>query len=330
MVSAFGERAVEWSPAAPTHGDRSAELDWLRAVEQALTESQGGSAPLAQRLRSCARVSASVDDFFRFRSPVGEPGERADAEPAPDTPDDVRARLDHLAETLDDLFVSRLGPELAEAGVHLIGWYELDHEEQTHLAAWFESRIFPVLTPLAVDPGHPFPYISDLSLNLAVVLEDAQQRRSHFARLKVPGSLDRFVALPGGERFVPLEQVIVAHLDRLFPGMTVAERHPFRVTRAVGHADPVGQRTGSGRVVRLEVHPTMPAHVCDVLQRELGLDEDAVYRRIAPLDLRWLALIADRLDPPTPPDTPASRRWLWPVAAALLVLVVALLVTAFG
>jgi hypothetical protein len=117
-------------------------------------------------------------------------------------------------------------PGAAEAGIRFSSWEELDDDDRKYLDEVFEQRIFPVLTPLAVDPGHPFPYISNLSLNLAVMVRDPETGRARFARVKVPPLLPRFVVLPDGERFVPLEQVIAAHLDALFPGMEIEGTSP--------------------------------------------------------------------------------------------------------
>ena len=128
-------------------------------------------------------------------------------------------------------FTKEIAPALEEAGIAFASWDELDDDERAQLTRVFDDRIFPVLTPLAVDPAHPFPYISNLSLNLAVVVRDPRRGEERFARVKVPPLLPRFVAVPDGERFVPLEQVIAAHLDALFPGMEVLAHHPFRVTR---------------------------------------------------------------------------------------------------
>ncbi|HET8740406.1 MAG TPA: polyphosphate kinase 1, partial [Acidimicrobiia bacterium] len=169
------------------------------------------------------------------------------------------------------------------------------------LREYFRDQVFPVLTPLAVDPAHPFPYISNLSLNLAIFVRNPETRLTRFARVKIPPILPRFVVLPDGERFVPLEQVIASHLDSLFPGMEVLGHHVFRVTR---NADfEVEEDEGGdllmtieseltqrrfGRVVRLEVHPDMPDEVLDLLMREMGAAEEDVYRVDGPLDLSGL------------------------------------------
>jgi polyphosphate kinase len=154
----------------------------------------------------------------------------------------------------------------------------------------FEQRVFPVLTPLAVDPAHPFPYISNLSMNLAVEVREPGGGETHFARVKVPPVLPRFVVLPDGERFVPLEQVIAAHLDRLFPGLQVADHHVFRVTRNADfeveedEADDLLlaieselNRRRFGRVVRLELESGVNPDTLDLLRRELALSDDEIH-----------------------------------------------------
>ncbi|MDH3706031.1 MAG: hypothetical protein OES57_08190 [Acidimicrobiia bacterium] len=332
------ESADVWVAPTALEPPHTLERDarWLEAKHLELEGSQASGHSLAARLRSNARIASELDEFFRLRAARHDElletgfGREVDAQTALETLDDLRVELGAMASAQDELFVSGLGPELAEAGVHLIEWDELRPDEQEHLHAWFEQRIFPLLTPLAVDPGHPFPYISDLSLNLAVVLVDPADDRRHFARVKVPGSLDRFVGLPGGSRHVPLEQVIVAHLDRLFTGMAVVEHHPFRVTRDGGVSDEVSdsdsRRARAGRPVRLEIHHAMSDEVRGRLQRELQLDDESVYQRLAPLDLSWMDWVADFVDhergdelgQPDLPSRPGSIRPMVAVIAAVV------------
>src|SRR5262249_36822535 len=203
-------------------------------------------------------------------------------------------------------------------------WKDLDVESRRQLTNVFEERIFPVLTPLAVDPAHPFPYISNLSLSLAVVVRDIATGEERFARVKVPPLLPRFVTLPDSSRFVPLEQVIAAHLDVLFPGMEVLEHHPFRVTRDADiELDDAGedllaemesvlrQRAKLGVVVRLEVDSHMTPEVLQLLCRRLDLASNDVYAVDGPLDLGGLwdlfALRRPELKFPSyTPQTPPS------------------------
>ena len=182
------------------------------------------------------------------------------------------------------MFTNEIAPALEDAGIRFADWDDLAADDRAHLEEMFADSIFPVLTPLAVDPAHPFPYISNLSLNLAVTVRDPSSGEERFARVKVPPLLPRFVALPDGERFVLLEQVIAAKLDALFPGMEVLAHHPFRVTRDADFEledeaedlleaieSVLRRRSKFGRVVRLEVDTKMTGEVLELLCRELEL-----------------------------------------------------------
>jgi len=222
---------------------------------------------------------------------------------------------------------------LVEHGVEVVRIEDLGARQREALDQDFHDRIFPVLTPLAVDPSHPFPYISNLSLNLAVIVGDPHTGQRRFARVKVPPLLPRFVAVPGGDddgrkgrsSFVPLEQLIAVHLDRLFPGMEVVEHHTFRVSRNADltledeEADDLLalveielRRRRFGRAVRVEVEPSMTDEVRELLVRELELHPDDLYDVPGPLDLTGLfALCAlDRPDLKDPPHVPATPRRL--------------------
>jgi polyphosphate kinase len=220
------------------------------------------------------------------------------------------------------VFLEQIVPALAEVGIVFSSWDQLDDDDREYLVGEFDARIFPVLTPLAVDPGHPFPYISSLSLNLAVVLRDPHNGERRFARVKVPSLLPRFVVMPDGERFVPLEQVIAAHLDRLFPGMVVVETFAFRVTRNADltleeeEADDLLaavemelRRRRFGSAVRLEVDARVTPEVRELLVRELDLTDDAVHESVGPLDLGglWALRDLDRPDLKDPPWTPVTQ-----------------------
>jgi polyphosphate kinase len=230
----------------------------------------------------------------------------------------VRGHTDRMASLFHDLLV----PALEAEGIRFSDVGKLDDDDREYLDREFEQRVYPVLTPLAVDPAHPFPYISNLSLNLAVVVRDPLTHETRFARVKVPPILPRFVVLPDGERFVPLEQVIASHLDRLFPGLEVVEHHVFRVTRNADmvveeeEADDLLQaietelmRRRFGRVVRLEVEPDMPDVTLRLLTRELDIHPDDVHVVPGPLDLSGLWSIHD-LDRPElqyPPFAPTTQ-----------------------
>src|SRR5207248_10051682 len=143
----------------------------------------------------------------------------------------IRSQTEGVIDRQEQVFLKSMAPSLGDHGIVFSDWDGLDDDDRTYLVDVFEKSIYPVLTPLAVDPGHPFPYISNLSLNLAVLVRDPESGERRFARVKVPPLLPRFVVMPDGERFVPLEQLISAHLHLLFPGMENERHHPSRVTR---------------------------------------------------------------------------------------------------
>ncbi|MDZ4826898.1 MAG: RNA degradosome polyphosphate kinase, partial [Actinomycetota bacterium] len=214
------------------------ELSWLDFNARVLALAEDATLPLLERAKFLAIFNSNLDEFFQVRvSGLKEQLVAGVRSTSPDGLDQVeqlraiRARVEDLAIRQSQVFTKELAPELQAVGVEFIDWAELTDDERSQLAREFDDRIFPVLTPLAVDPAHPFPYISDLSLNLAVAVQDPASGDERFARIKVPPLLPRFVALPGSTRFVPLEQLIAAHLPKLFPGMEVLAHHPFRVTR---------------------------------------------------------------------------------------------------
>ncbi|MTV26551.1 RNA degradosome polyphosphate kinase [Nitriliruptoraceae bacterium ZYF776] len=293
------------------------ELSWLQFNERVLALAEDPGQPLLERAKYLAIFAGNLDEFFQVR--VAGLKEQLAAEVLGTGADgmDPGAQLAAIDELVTDLgdrhartFRDEIVPQLADQGIWLSDWDELDDEDRTWLDEAFETQVFPVLTPLAVDPAHPFPYISNLSLNLAVVVRDPADDELRFARIKVPPILPRFVVLPDGERFVPLEQVIATHLDRLFPGLEVVDHHVFRVTR---NADLVVEeeeaddllaaieheltRRRFGRVVRLEVEPTITDEVRDLLVRELDVREDDVHVLPGPLDLAGLWALYD-LDRP--------------------------------
>jgi polyphosphate kinase len=274
--------------------------------------------PLLERTKFLAIFSELLDEFFQVRVAALEdqvaagvrtrsvdgmrPGEQLKM---------IRARVEDLVKREDAIFLGQIVPALADAGVRLSDWSSLDDDDRVHLVDVFQRQIFPVLTPLAVDPGHPFPYISNLSLNLVVEVQDPLTGERRIARVKVPPVLPRFVVMPDGERIVPLEQVIAAHLDTLFPGMSVGEHYAFRVTRNADlaleedEADDLLvaiemelRRRRFGRALRLEVGADMNEEMVDLLASELEVAPDGVYRVEAPLDLAglWGVYALDRPD----------------------------------
>ena len=300
--------AVVGDPVEPDARYLNRELSWLDFNARVLALAEDPALPLLERAKFLAIFSQNLDEFFQVRvSALKDSIDSGLRITSPDGLDQVeqlhaiRVRVDQLVTRQAAVFTKEIAPALEQAGIRFSSWDDLDASDRSHLTAVFEERIFPVLTPLAVDPAHPFPYISNLSLNLAIVVRDPALGEDRFARVKVPPLLPRFVALPDDERFVPLEQVIAAHLDALFPGMRVLGHHVFRVTRDTDFelSDEsedllsaievvLQQRTKFGRSVRLEVDTTMTPEVLDLLCRELELEPSEVSVIDAPLDLGGL------------------------------------------
>jgi polyphosphate kinase len=288
------------------------ELSRLDFDSRVLSMAEDKARPLADRIRFLAIVSDSLDDFFQVR--VAGLHEQVNATASLTSSDGMSPedQLDAIGERVRDLierqsatFSADILPALADAGFNLVNADDLSAADHDLLTKVFQERIFPVLTPLAVDPAHPFPYVSNLSLNLAVMVRDPTRHKERFARVKVPPLLPRFVALPDGHRFVPLEQVIALHLPALFPGMQIASHHFFRVTRdadldvdddeaedlmAAVQAELVRKRR-KGRAVRLEVGPDMSPDVLFLLLRELELGSGDVYSASGMLDFTGLLSI---------------------------------------
>ncbi len=306
------------------------ELSWLAFNERVLAMAEDRDIPLLERVRFLAIFSANLDEFFQIRvAGLQEQVAAGVSRPSADglTPNEQLVAIREYVQALDAdrtrLFHEDIAPSLEAVGVRFSDWASLDEDDRAWLVEEFDQRVYPVLTPLAVDPAHPFPYISNLSLNLAVVVRDPDGGQTRFARVKVPPILPRFVVMPDGERFVPLEQVIAAHLDRLFAGMEVVAHYTFRVTRNADlvveeeEADDLLQAIESeltrrrfGRVVRLEVEPGMDPEVRDLLARELRIGEANVHEVRGPLDLAGLfaltsldrpELLFPSFSPTTPP-----------------------------
>ncbi len=288
------------------------ELSWLRFNARVLELAEDPDLPLLERARFLAIFASNLDEFFMVR--VAGLKRRIEAGLAVPAASGKMPRelLESIWSASSDLMQrharvlrEQLVEPLSEHGINLLRWKELDAGEQQQMTRLFTERVWPVLTPLAVDPAHPFPYISGLSLNLAVLLSNPNTGKEHFARVKVPPSFPRFVNLPG-ERFVPLEDVIAAHLDRLFPGMDVLQHHTFRVTRnedlEVEEDDAENllkalekelQRRRFGSAVRLEVEESIDPHVLELLVSELAITTPEVFHLPGPLDLTGLHGIAD-------------------------------------
>ncbi|MET0766853.1 MAG: polyphosphate kinase 1, partial [Aeromicrobium sp.] len=307
------------------------ELSWIAFNARVLELVQDEKLPLLERVRFAAIFASNLDEFFMVRI-AGLKRRIAAGVAVPSAsglnPRDVLTRS--LAASQDLMarhaatYHEHLVPSLAEKGIELLDWDSLRPEEQTRISAVYRDRVFPVLTPLAVDPAHPFPYISGLSLNLALVMRNPATGKDHFARVKVPPIINRWMEADPG-RFVPLEEVIAAHLDLLFPGMEVIAHHAFRVTRnedlEVEEDDAENLlkalekellRRKFGPPVRLEVEEQIDPGVLDLLVSELGVRPDEVIRLRGPLDLRSLNEIAD-LDRPElryEPFVPGTHRHL--------------------
>ena len=309
------------------------ELSRLDFDSRVLSMAEDRARPLAERIRFLAIVSDGLDDFFQVRVPgLHEQLVAPLMLTSPDgmTPEQqlegIGERVRRLGDRLSDAFNSDIVPALADAGFKLTNASVLSKADRRLLSEVFQERIFPVLTPLAVDPAHPFPYISNLSLNLAVMVRDPMRHQPRFARVKVPPLLARFIALPDGERFVPLEQVIAMHLPALFPGMEIVSHHFFRVTRdadldldddeaedlmAAVQAELLRKRR-KGRAVRLEVAPDMSPDVLFLLLHELELGSEDVYTVTGMLDLTSLLSIHVPGAHPERPWMPATQPRLRP------------------
>ncbi|MEX2135153.1 MAG: polyphosphate kinase 1 [Acidimicrobiia bacterium] len=305
------------------------ELSWLDFNERVLSLVKRPDFPLLEKAKFLAIWSSNLDEFFQVR--VAGLKEQLAHGLGAGTPDGMTPiqQLAAIREVVEEqyievskLFLSEVAPALAASGIVFSDYSTLDGEDREFLDRQFRDIVFPVVTPLAVDPAHPFPYISNLSMNLAVFVRNPETGVSRFARVKVPPILPRFVVLPDGERFVPLEDVIAAHLDSLFPGMEVVAHHVFRVTRNADfeiEEDEGGDlllaieseltQRRLGRVVRLEVHPGIPEEVLDLLLREMGGTKEDVYYVDGPLDLSGMWSVFDLDHPELKFDTYA---WVTP------------------
>jgi polyphosphate kinase len=307
------------------------ELSWLEFNARVLALADDPLVPLLERVKFLAIFSSNLDEFFQVR--VAALKDMVAAHLASTSPDGLTAarqleeisdRVGTLVSEQEEIYHERVKPALAAAGIWISDWDDLDDEDRKYLIDVYEQRIFPVLTPLSFDPGHPFPYISNLSLNLGVTVADPDTGERRFARVKVPPLLPRFVITPDGERFVPLEQVIAVHLSTLFTGMDVIDFVPFRVTRNADltleeeEADDLLaavemelRRRRFGRAVRLEVDHRMSAEMLELLLRELDLEPDDVSFHHGPLGLSGLWSVhalprPDLKDDPWVPVTPTG------------------------
>jgi len=315
------------------------ELSMLEFQRRVLEEALDETNPLLERVKFLAILGSNLDEFFMVR--VSGLKKQIDAGVVDLPPDGmapaeqiaaIRKTVTQLMSQARECLQNELLPLLDRSGIHILDYAALDEKQKAHIKSYFDEVIFPVLTPLAFDPGHPFPHISNLSLNLAVLIRD-ERRQEHFARIKVPDTLPRLVPIKrssGGVRkdgtvpyhhyFVWLEQVISANLDMLFPGMQVLEAHPFRVIRdadveiqeleAFDLLETIEQNVRQrrfGSVVRVTINETMPAHIRDILLENLELDGNDIFTLHGPLGMSGLMQLyqVDRHDLKDPPFIPA-------------------------
>jgi len=287
------------------------ELSWLAFNQRVLELAEDETLPVLERANFLAIFASNLDEFFMVRvaglkrrivtglavpTNVG----RAPADVLADISAEAhRLQLRHAAA-----WTSLVRPALGAEGISIVDWDDLDGEAKAELTDYFQANVFPVLMPLAVDPAHPFPYISGLSLNLAIRIRNARTGRQEFARLKVPPMLPRFVEVPSAEgelRFIRLEELIANHLDDLFPGMEVLDHHAFRLTRnedveieedesenLIQALEAELLRRRFGPPIRLEITDDMDDVTLDLLLSELDITDQEVYRLPGPLDLRGL------------------------------------------
>jgi polyphosphate kinase len=295
------------------------ELSWLAFNERVLELAEDKSNPLLERCRFLAIFSSNLDDFFMIR--VATLKRKLESgvtkkNTAGFTPHELMAEISKKTQELiarqTKCFQTDILPKLAQNGIEITDWESLTEDEKSYINKIFTNKIFPVLTPLAVDPSHPFPYISGLSLNLAVLVKQPETNEELFARVKVPASLPRFIETAefASTRFIPLEKVIIANLHQLFPGMEIEDYYTFRITRnadleleedeSENLLESMEQellRRKFGPPVRLEVASDIGSELLNRLKVELSIREEDISRYAEPLDLTGLNRIAD-LDRP--------------------------------
>ncbi|MFE6997487.1 RNA degradosome polyphosphate kinase [Microbacterium sp. NPDC057659] len=315
----------------PDHRYLDRELSWLAFNRRVLELAEDPTLPELERANFLAIFASNLDEFFMVR--VAGLKRRILTGLAVPTnvgraPTDVLADISADAHALQlrhaDVWTTQVKPALADSGIEITEWDDLTEPERESLGDYFQAQVFPVLMPLAVDPAHPFPYISGLSLNLAIRIRNARTGRQEFARLKVPPMLPRFVAVPGGGeilRFIRLEELIANHLGDLFPGMEVLDHHAFRLTRNEDveveedesenliqalEAELLKRRFGPP--IRLEITDDMDEVTLELLLKELDITDQEVYRLPGPLDLRGLFDLSriDRPDLRYPPHVPTT------------------------
>jgi polyphosphate kinase len=318
------------------------ELSWLDFNARVLALAADTSLPLLERAKFLAIFASNLDEFYmvrvaglKRRDEMGLSVRSADGLTPREQLRRIGEQTQQIATRHARVFLDSVRPALAEEGVHIVTWADLDQPERDQLSSYFQEQVFPVLTPLAVDPAHPFPFVSGLSLNLAVTVKRPEDGGQHFARVKVPNNVDRFVELGGragmdGEagdnivRFLPMEELIAAFLPVLFPGLEIVEHHVFRITRNADFEVEEDRdedllqalerelaRRRFGSPVRLEVSDDMTEHMLELLLRELDVHPGDVIEVPGLLDLSslWQIYDVDRpalKDPPFVPATPPA------------------------
>ncbi|BBY43337.1 RNA degradosome polyphosphate kinase [Mycolicibacterium celeriflavum] len=305
------------------------ELSWLDFNARVLALAADPSLPLLERAKFLAIFASNLDEFYmvrvaglKRRDEMGLSVRSADGLSPREQLRRINERTQHLADRHAHVFLDSVRPALADEGIVIVTWAELDEPERTRLSTYFHEQVFPVLTPLAVDPAHPFPFVSGLSLNLAITVKHPDDGGQHFARIKVPDNVDRFVELSPREgdsrivRFLPMEEFIAAFLPVLFPGLEIVEHHAFRITRNADFEVEEDRdedllqalerelaRRRFGSPVRLEVSDDMTESMLELLLRELDVAPGDVIEVPGLLDLSSLWQIYD-LDRPALKDRP--------------------------
>jgi polyphosphate kinase len=330
----FDGHDVPHAPDLPEDRFSSRELSWLEFNARVLAQAEDRRIPLLERAKFLAIFATNLDEFYmvrvaglKRRLEMGLAVRSSDGRTARETLTQVSLRTQELVAQHSALWQDDIEPALAGAGIRVLHWDELDDAERTRLAEYFRAQVFPVLTPLAVDPSHPFPYISGLSLNLAVLVRDTGApggATERFARVKVPNNVARFVVVKDSRAesaYLPMEDLIAAHLDSLFPGLEVVEHHLFRVTRntdieveedrdedLLQALERTLTRRRFGPAVRLEVTETITPRVLDLLVEEIDVPEEDVLHIPGLLDLAslWQIYEVDRPDLKYPPFVPST------------------------
>jgi polyphosphate kinase len=291
------------------------EMSWLSFNQRVLELAEDPTMPLLERVRFLAIFSSNLDEFYMVRVATLmsklENGVSA-ANVAGFTPIElmkqVSLKTNELMERQSSVLHDEIIPALKNSGIEFVLWNQIDETERAYVTKLFQDRIFPVLTPLAVDPSHPFPYISGLSLNLAVIVKNPTSQEEFFARVKVPEILPRFIATAksGSTRFLPLEELIAIHLQDLFPGMIIEDHYTFRITRnqdmdldeeesedILTSIEQELARRRFGPPVRLEIENGVDEKLVEKLAEEIKINPENVFHIDAPLDLTSLHKIAD-------------------------------------